>query len=157
MIEPFQEKGEAVQTENEKEELIESEEVSKEIDDRKPLYDAEKIYREAQEIGVGFANTQDSSTYAADPRWNKWDERYAGKLVSASNSGIQIDIVLYRPSGNTILHSWKEGVLGFKIRMIPTIPIITRKHIVQIRILNLPVERSCVNRCQNATMNKPFN
>ena len=114
LIEPFQEKGEAVQTENEKEELIELEEVSKEIDDRKPLYDAEKIYREAQEIGVGFANTQGSSTYAADPRWNKWDERYAGKLVSASNSGIQIDIVLYRPSGNTILHSWKEGVLGFK-------------------------------------------
>ena len=104
------------QSQNEDEKSTDPEEVSedKEIEYREPLYDAEKIYREAHEIGVGFANSQNISTYMVNPRWNKWDERYAGKLVSSSSAGIKIDIVLYRDWGNTILHSWKEGVLGFK-------------------------------------------
>ena len=112
LTEPFQKKEEAVQTENEKEEFVESEEVSEDIEYREPFYDPVKIYQEAQEIGVGFAEPQDTQMYTVNPRWNKWDERYAGGLIPNSEAGIQIDIVTYNP---TVIHkSWREGVLGFK-------------------------------------------
>lgn len=77
-------------------------------------YDAERISQEAQEIGVGFANTHNKQTYSnySNARWSGGDERYAGKIVNALDSGIQIDIVTYNP---VVIHkSWKEGVLGFK-------------------------------------------
>lgn len=87
-----------------------------------PLYDADRIIREAKEIGVGYADGYSesksngsmlfSSIQPQDLRWNKWDERNAGKLVGSFQSGIQIDIVTYNP---TVIHdSWKEGVLGFR-------------------------------------------
>ncbi len=84
----------------------------------KPLYDAKKIYKEAQEIGVGYAESEDDRMlpYLSNPnaRWTSGDERYAGGLVPNSTAGITIDIVQYRPGGNNILNSWREGVLGFK-------------------------------------------
>ena len=88
-------------------------------------YDAERISQEAQEIGVGFANTHNKQTYSnySNARWSGGDERYAGKIVNASASGIQIDIVTYDP---VVIHkSWKEGVLGFKD---PNDPNNTSKH-----------------------------
>ena len=81
-----------------------------------PIYDAEKIYREAKEIGVGYAEGYNPSAYS-NARWSGGDERYAGKIISAADSGIKIDIVTYNPT--VIHHSWKEGVLGFKDRNDP--------------------------------------
>ena len=93
--------------------------------ERFDAYDAKRISQEAQEIGVGFANTHNKQTYSnySNARWFGGDERYAGKIVNASASGIQIDIVTYNP---VVIHkSWKEGVLGFKD---PDDPNNTSKH-----------------------------